>query len=134
MSHKPAPVRRTVKGPGTNVGKWRLPPGAGASSRFSFDSPVAPTDTPGPHCKVLDPKRKGGPRKNCPVQLIFKGGRPYMRLCTAYKSPGKLVPLPLDGVKANEIAQRVCAHWAAGDKAFERWAEHEGIAGLRRRR
>jgi len=134
MSHKPAPVRRTVKGPGAGAGKWRLPPGAGASARFAFDSPVAPSDTPkAGMCSVLSSKRKGGPRKNCPVQLIFKGGTPFLRLCTAPKTPGKLVRLPNDGVKAQEIAARVCAHWAAGDKKFDQWTEHEGLGRIRRR-
>lgn len=135
MAHGRAPIRRIVRAPGHGVGRWHLPPGAGSSGRFDFDTPVAPMDTPkAGACSVLSQKRKGGPRKNCPVQLIFKGGRPYLRLCTAPNVQGKLVPVPANGVAAQEIAARICAHWAAGDKKFERWTEYEGFGGVRRRR
>jgi hypothetical protein len=84
-----------------------------AAAKFTFDTSVKPLPAPTEKfCSVLSTKRKGGPRKNCPVQITFKSGEPFLRLCTAADKPGRLVKLPQDGAKANEIARRVCASWA----------------------
>lgn len=92
---------------------------------FEYDAPpfaVAASPGKGGICNVLSEKRKGGPRKNCPVQLTFIKGRPHLRLCTAQNVGGKVmpraIPLPDNGAAANRVAREVCARWEAGDKTF----------------
>jgi len=94
---------------------------------YEYDSPTyaqSPGTGKSAVCNVLSEKREGGPRKNCPVQLTFIEGRPYLRLCTPSNVRGKtmprVVPLPANGAAANVVANRICEHWASGDKEFKR--------------
>jgi hypothetical protein len=106
--------------------------------RYEYGAPsyaMAPSTSKSAICNVLSEKRKGGPRKNCPVQLTFIEGKPYLRLCTPENVGGKkmprVVPLPLNGAEANKKAQEICAVWAAGDKTFSS-VESTGLGRLRR--
>ena len=100
-------------------GKWR----AAQSPALQFDSPVSPLESGGSICKSLNPSRKkagldSGPKKTCPVEITFIQGKPFLRLCVGYKQPAKLVPVPADGVEAQNIARKLCANWNAGDKEW----------------
>lgn len=91
--------------------------------RFEYDNTFrSPATGKSAVCSVLSEKRKGGPRKNCPVQLTFINGRPHLRLCTPANVGGKTmpraIPLPDNGAAANRVAREVCARWANGDKTF----------------
>lgn len=118
------------------------PPGRGivlVGRRFNYDNtfPTQPTGKSAV-CSVLSEKRKGGPRKNCPVQLTFIDGKPYLRLCLPENVGGKImpraIPLPENGAAANAIAKDVCARWSAGDKTFASVrAEGETLGRFRRR-
>lgn len=123
FSNRPLPV----------PGKAILPLGR----RFEYDNTFqSPPTGKSAVCSVLSEKRKGGPRKNCPVQLTFIGGRPHLRLCTPANVGGKTlpraIPLPDDGAAANRVAREVCARWAAGDKNFD--TVGGGTLGRTRRR
>lgn len=107
--------------------------------RYEYDAPTyahAPPTGKSAVCSVLSEKRKGGPRKNCPVQLTFIDGKPHLRLCMPENVGGKkmprVVPLPANGAAANEVAQRICAAWVAGDKHFQT-VTSAGLGRLRRR-
>lgn len=105
--------------------------------RFEYDNTFqSPPTGKSAVCSVLSEKRKGGPRKNCPVQLTFIAGRPHLRLCTPANVGGKVmpraIPLPDNGVAANRVAREVCARWAAGDKTFQ--TVGGGVLGRLRRR
>lgn len=93
---------------------------------YEYDAPEyarLPSTGKAAVCGVLSEKRKGGPRKNCPVQLTFIDGRPHLRLCTPANVGGKVmpraIPLPDNGAAANRVAREVCARWAAGDTTFK---------------
>lgn len=96
---------------------------------------------PEPHetgfCKVLSEKRKGGPRKNCPVQLTFVDGRPAIRMCTKGDAPGARVLVPANGAATNRIARDICAHWKRTGRfptASQLGLEDAGLGGRGRRK
>jgi len=105
--------------------------------RFEYDNTFRTPETgKAAVCNVLSTKRKGGPRKNCPVQLTFINGRPHLRLCQPINVGGKVlpraIPLPDNGAAANRIAKEVCARWSAGDRDFK--TVGGGVLGRLRRR
>ena len=59
-------------------------------------------------------------RRSCPLQLIFKDGVPYLRLCkrAGNKKPGFLIPAGTPA-EANTRAQAACACWRANKKSFK---------------
>jgi hypothetical protein len=58
-------------------------------------------------------------RKACPIQLVFRDGKPNLRLCLAQKKPGPLVPVdnPRDALARS---QQLCACWEKEGKSFEK--------------
>jgi len=56
-------------------------------------------------------------RKNCPVQLAFDRGQPFLRFCQTPKKPGFRVDVdsPADAMRA---ADQACKHWDT-HKSFE---------------
>ncbi len=64
-------------------------------------------------------------RKGCPVQLVFREGKTYLRFCVARRKPGPLVEVrsPRDAVRK---AQKACKCWEkSGDMkaCAPRWKE-----------
>lgn len=107
-------------------GKWIVP----RPRRISYDRSFAPSDTEAKPCLMLLRGRKGEPRKGCPIQLIFRRGEPYFRLCSKGGKRGKLVRAPWDGADANRLAVDLCASWAANGRSWRGVASSE-FGGLR---
>lgn len=85
-------------------------------------------------------------RKTCPVQLVYRGGKPQLRFCVkaGNKKPGFLVPVK-NASEANRLAEGACAHWRKSRKRFTKqnpayklataaYPESEGLGGKRKAR
>lgn len=61
----------------------------------------------------------GSKRKGCPVQLIARGGKQYLRFCIAAgnKQPGHMVAVPNPSA-ARRIATEACAQWESDGRKF----------------
>lgn len=58
-------------------------------------------------------------RKTCPVQLVYRQGRPHLRFClkAGNNKPGWLVPVQSPSA-AMELAKEACEQWAANKRRF----------------
>jgi hypothetical protein len=51
-----------------------------------------------------------GFKGSCPVQWIWKNGKPALRFCTAKGKPGRVIPVT-DAADALQKARKLCAEW-----------------------
>ena len=83
--------------------KVQRPAGRRAASPpgFSYTTKVGP-------CVI-------GTRKSCPVQLVYKRGQPFLRLCREPERPGHLIPFR-SVAQARKAAQEACRCWTRSSK------------------
>jgi hypothetical protein len=56
-------------------------------------------------------------RRGCPLQLIFKDGQPYLRLCRTRKKPGVVVPVTTPE-ETFRLSKDLCACWKTNRRSF----------------
>lgn len=85
-------------------------------------------------------------RKTCPVQLVYRDGKPNLRFCitAGNKKPGFLVPVQT-AREANQLAEDACAHWRKSGKKFTKsnpahklavkaYPKEKGLGGKKKRK
>jgi hypothetical protein len=56
-------------------------------------------------------------RKACPVQLVWREGKPHLRFCRLVGKPGYLVPVT-SPEQAHELSKKACSTWGNWPKDF----------------
>jgi len=73
-------------------------------------------------------------RKSCPVQLIQRGGQPFLRLCkkAGNRKPGYLIPAG-SPQEAYQRSREICECWERSRKSFAKCVAPAGPLGRRGR-
>jgi hypothetical protein len=138
----PAKVQHVIVGPGTvpcvrvqfGAMPGKVVPGcvnvnatARPTSKFAlrreYKTTTASVRTP----KDNPPCRDSTKRKNCPVQLAYDEGQPFLRFCHTANRKGYRVDVasPKDAL---EKGRAICADWAANKRLFK-FPEGQALKG-----